>query len=391
MTDSRPSGEPNPDLASSAAHDADRGAAAHDVPDESHAPDAASASVEAIPNDAAKHGDCADVPGTDIVLPPLAENPYARVLMTAVGPNGVQLSSTDAAGAGAEPPKERPRIWPALLVGVLAMPIAGVVSTLLLLGAARIMHGELPRDRAALKPILEEFSTTRPGILLMVVPGQLVFLSLALGAAYCSPRRWTERLHLGWGRLPQWRWSWPVLVVGTPAVGFITAMVLFRLVDAKSENLETMQAIFQNQQGPFVLVLYLIVAVLPGIAEELVFRGYVQTRLLERFPPWLAIGATAAMFALAHFEPLHAVSVFPLGVWLGILAWRTGSIWPSILAHAFNNALATVMVRWGEVDVNNHADLARRGAVIMGCGYALLFSIVLLSAMRTPKTRVRHV
>jgi membrane protease YdiL (CAAX protease family) len=271
------------------------------------------------------------------------------------------------------------------------MPLAGFLSTVAMLAALRIEHGDVPRTSEALRPLLEQFAASKLGIFLMIAPGQSVFLVVALAAALASPVGWRERLRLTWGRFPTWRWSWPALALGTPMVGFISSIIVAQLIDAKSENLVMLQKVFRDQHGPFVLVLYLIVGILPGVAEELLFRGYVQSRLLLRLPAWAAIGITAAMFAVAHFDPVHVVSVFPLGVWLGILAWRTGSIWPAVLAHAVNNSVAILMTRWGEIDMNSPADLMQRGMMFMICGYMLLIAIMLLLAMRAPKAAVVHV
>jgi membrane protease YdiL (CAAX protease family) len=84
--------------------------------------------------------------------------------------------------------------------------------------------------------------------------------------------------------------------------------------------------------------------VVPGIVEELLFRGYLQSRLLQRWPPLLAVGASALIFSAAHLDPIHVLGVIPLGVWLGTVAWRAGSVWPAILCHAVNNAVAVAAV-----------------------------------------------
>ena len=38
-----------------------------------------------------------------------------------------------------------------------------------------------------------------------------------------------------------------------------------------------------------------------------------------------------------HIDPRQMAYVFPVGLWLGVVAWRTGSVWPGILCHAFLN------------------------------------------------------
>ena len=94
------------------------------------------------------------------------------------------------------------------------------------------------------------------------------------------------------------------------------------------------------------------IAIFPGIGEELLFRGYVQKRLLQRWSPAWAIGVTSAIFAVVHIQPHTVVAAFPLGIWLGFLAWKCGSIGPSILCHAFINGLINawrVVVKFGDV------------------------------------------
>jgi membrane protease YdiL (CAAX protease family) len=62
-----------------------------------------------------------------------------------------------------------------------------------------------------------------------------------------------------------------------------------------------------------------------------------QQRLLERWPAWLAILTASLLFALMHVAPHAVIFAFPIGLYLGVLAWRTGSIWPCIACHAFIN------------------------------------------------------
>jgi membrane protease YdiL (CAAX protease family) len=77
-------------------------------------------------------------------------------------------------------------------------------------------------------------------------------------------------------------------------------------------------------------------ALLPGISEELVFRG-----LLQRAAPpgWRAIVISGVAFALFHVDPHHAAGVLPLGLFLAWVASRAGTL-VTIAAHVANNSAA---------------------------------------------------
>lgn len=92
-----------------------------------------------------------------------------------------------------------------------------------------------------------------------------------------------------------------------------------------------------NSTGEFWLSV-LIVAVLPAIGEELLFRGVLQPQLERWFRrPHLAIIITALVFSIIHFQFEGLLPRFALGIVLGYLAWWSRSLWPAIVAHfAFN-------------------------------------------------------
>ena len=75
------------------------------------------------------------------------------------------------------------------------------------------------------------------------------------------------------------------------------------------------------------------------LAEELVFRGIIQTRLLRAMPPWTAVVLQAALFGIIHGTPIQIVYALLLGLALGFLRSRTGSILPGFAAHAAFNAM----------------------------------------------------
>jgi uncharacterized protein len=86
----------------------------------------------------------------------------------------------------------------------------------------------------------------------------------------------------------------------------------------------------------------LVASVLAPLCEEVTFRGYVLSAFARRRPA-VAIAGTALLFAVMHVDPVRFVAVFALGLLFGWLAWRSGSIWPAVAAHAANNGSASAL------------------------------------------------
>jgi membrane protease YdiL (CAAX protease family) len=82
-----------------------------------------------------------------------------------------------------------------------------------------------------------------------------------------------------------------------------------------------------------------VIALLPALCEELVIRGVLLPSLAARIAPAQAVALTAAVFALIHFDPIRFLFTFVLGLVLGALRLRTGSLWPSVVVHLTLNTL----------------------------------------------------
>ena len=100
--------------------------------------------------------------------------------------------------------------------------------------------------------------------------------------------------------------------------------------------------------GPaIVLSLESLVLVTP-LSEEIFFRGFVFAGLLPRFGPRWAIAGSALVFCAFHLSVGLIIPIFVTGVLLAWLYWRTGSLWPSVAAHAAQNAFAVAAALfWG--------------------------------------------
>jgi membrane protease YdiL (CAAX protease family) len=81
----------------------------------------------------------------------------------------------------------------------------------------------------------------------------------------------------------------------------------------------------------------IIICVIPGIFEEIGFRGILQSQLMKAVSVKKAIYISAFLFALVHFNILHLPYLFLLGILLGWVNWKTKSLYPSILIHFLHN------------------------------------------------------
>lgn len=96
--------------------------------------------------------------------------------------------------------------------------------------------------------------------------------------------------------------------------------------------------------GDFLVSLF-IIALLPAVFEELMFRGCWQNLFSRWFKhPLLALVLVSVLFSAVHGSYLGFLSRFALGFILGWMYYRTGNIWLNIGAHFFNNAAAVTML-----------------------------------------------
>ena len=90
---------------------------------------------------------------------------------------------------------------------------------------------------------------------------------------------------------------------------------------------------------------YLAVGLLAPLSEEIVLRGAILKELLKspKLSPWGAIAISALFFALIHMNPAQMPHAFVIGLLLGWMYWRTGSILPGVAYHWANNSIAYII------------------------------------------------
>jgi membrane protease YdiL (CAAX protease family) len=108
---------------------------------------------------------------------------------------------------------------------------------------------------------------------------------------------------------------------------------------------EQVSAIISLKNAKDYILALIIMAFLPALCEETLFRGGLQNFLTRgTHLPWLAIIVVSILFSLAHFSFYGFLSRFFLGIVLGALYHYSGKLWLSILAHFLNNALAITVL-----------------------------------------------
>lgn len=99
-----------------------------------------------------------------------------------------------------------------------------------------------------------------------------------------------------------------------------------------------------NNFSEYLFALF-ILAFLPAVCEETLFRGGLQNFLTRATKsPWLSIIIVSILFSLAHWSYYGFLSRLFLGIMLGLLYQYSGKIWLNILGHFLNNAIAISLV-----------------------------------------------
>ena len=109
-------------------------------------------------------------------------------------------------------------------------------------------------------------------------------------------------------------------------------------VESETENM--LKGLLKMDYSYEIIVNVLVIALIPAIGEELVFRGVLQQKLIQWFGKnhHAAIWLTGAIFSAIHLQFEGFLPRMILGAVLGYLFYYTKNIWISVIAHFFNNA-----------------------------------------------------
>ena len=136
------------------------------------------------------------------------------------------------------------------------------------------------------------------------------------------------------------------------AAGALVASLVFTfvyavVVDAIGADFLSPPEIEENSSivfpGAAAILTIQALAVVTPITEEIFFRGFVLSGLVSRLGGGWALIVSAVVFSLSHLSVETLIPIFVTGLLLGWLYRQTGSLWPSIFAHAGQNALVVAL------------------------------------------------
>ena len=177
--------------------------------------------------------------------------------------------------------------------------------------------------------------------------------------------RWAE-VSPTWLRTRPWSvMLWSVIA----AVGMIvpSGWMMEQMPDLPNIVEQEFTTLLSNRWG------YITIGLLAPVAEEVVFRGAILKSLLTKYRPWLAIVLSAVIFSVGHLNPAQMPHAFLIGLLLGWMYWRTGSILPGMAYHWANNSAAYVIYNiYPNPDIKLIEIFKTSTNVYMALGFSLL-------------------
>jgi membrane protease YdiL (CAAX protease family) len=141
-------------------------------------------------------------------------------------------------------------------------------------------------------------------------------------------------------------------------IAIIVFMIGFVIVTSELDNLVNyflpMPEVFRNifdvlmARQAFIFSV-IVVGIIPGIMEELFFRGLILDGLNRNYTQRKAIIISALLFGIVHLNPWQFYGGFIIGLISAYICINTNSILLSIYIHLFNNTLYTIAVKYREL------------------------------------------
>jgi len=199
------------------------------------------------------------------------------------------------------------------------------------------------------------------GLRLMTMAGQILFILLP--ALIFSKLIYEDVGKIIRLRIP----DWTEIILFVVGIGILTPLLQSYLyiqnyyieVWAKhSESINTLKSFFDSLNElvdktygnllrassiPELLLVVLVVAVVPAVSEEVMFRGFIQRSFELKIKPFIAAFLTAVFFSLYHFNPYGLIPLAVLGFYFGFAAYTSKTLLIPVLLHFLNNFTAVML------------------------------------------------
>jgi uncharacterized protein len=95
-----------------------------------------------------------------------------------------------------------------------------------------------------------------------------------------------------------------------------------------------------NDLLPYPIFLFLMLVIVGPVLEELLFRGIITDGYLKNYSPFMSALVSAILFAVFHGNLAQGIGALVMGIVVGLIYWRTGSLLFCIALHMLNNFTA---------------------------------------------------
>lgn len=169
----------------------------------------------------------------------------------------------------------------------------------------------------------------------------LLVLAFACFLAPTGSRLWSAPSKLGSARATRWLWLLIGAISGvfTFSIAWLAVQTLRHFLGGSAEGYS--HEPLSIGYGWWYMVLTVVLQ--PAIIEELAFRGIIQpgmARLMGRTP---AVFVSAAMFTVLHISAVNFPHLLVMGVIVGFIRDRCGSVYPGMVLHAVHNGLVILL------------------------------------------------
>lgn len=129
--------------------------------------------------------------------------------------------------------------------------------------------------------------------------------------------------------------------------------LLQEVIEPVKKMFEELVKVLIHADSPGELLFVIIfVAVVPAIVEEMLFRGLIQRTFEKLMSPIVSSVLAGTIFGLYHTNPFELVPLIGLGVFFGLLRYRSQSLVVPMVAHFLNNLMAVLATYYGLQDEN---------------------------------------